>query len=41
MKKIIVNNPIVDYFLASFRNKATDTYRKCHYSSWADNLPHH
>lgn len=26
MKKIIVNNPIVDYFLASFRNKATDTY---------------
>ena len=26
MKKIIVNNPIVDYFLALFRNKDTDTY---------------
>ena len=26
MKKIIVNNPIIDYFLASFRNKDTDTY---------------
>ena len=27
MKKIIVNNPIVDYFLALFRNKDTDTYK--------------
>lgn len=26
MKKIIVNNPIVDYYLALFRNKDTDTY---------------
>lgn len=26
MKKVLVNNPIIDYFLASFRNKDTDTY---------------
>ena len=26
MKKIIVNNPVMDYYLASFRNKDTDTY---------------
>ena len=26
MKKIVVNNPIIDYFLALFRNKDTDSY---------------
>ena len=26
MKKVVVNNPVMDYFLARFRDKDTNTY---------------